>query len=86
MRAISIASWVSPTTAQINLCCNCLFTFLCAVLDYKLLESRNCILLVSTDGSITAVLGFKEKNQGLRKRREFEVEPSVGYDGSFSGA
>lgn len=84
MRATAIASGVSLTTAMINLYCNCLLTFLSLVLDYKLLESRNCILLISTDSSITVVLRFEEKKQSLGKRREFEIELSIGHDGGLS--
>lgn len=54
------------------------------MLDYKLLESRNCILLISTDSSITVVLRFEEKKQSLGKRREFETELSIGHDGGLS--
>lgn len=36
MRTTATACWVSPTTALINLYCNCLFTLLSPVLDYSI--------------------------------------------------
>lgn len=51
------------------------------MLDYYFFESRNCILLISIDIRSIAVLG---EETGLGKRREFEIELSVGYDGGLS--
>lgn len=82
MRATT--SSAAPTTVLFNLYFKCLSTSLSPGLDYKLLESRNFILLLSIDISVTAVWGFKEKEHGLGKRREYEIELSVGHDGGMS--